>query len=120
MRSMIVLTCAIGCSVGCGGGGSNCAPAGLYTTNYTRSGGDCPTTKQVPSQTLNVAANEDCGAATLAVAATDADGCSDALAFSLMANGQGFSPGTLIVKVDCTAVGGASCTANFAVSITKQ
>ncbi len=113
----------------CGGGSSsssacsgNCAPAGTYTMAFVRSAtpGDCPTTAQPPSSNINVKANDACGSATLQQQATDSNGCTDTLAFTLTASCSGFSGGKLALTVDCTAKGGNACTANFDVTLTKQ
>ena len=121
MRNL--LTCAAGLGLlggalaGCGEEVKDDAPAecrvppGTYTMSFARSGGDCDQLA-MPEQDITVGADEKCETATNIETSTTDEGCAMQVTIKGTGTASGLE-GTATVTVDCTDVGGGTCTANW-------
>lgn len=101
---------------------SSCAPAGTYTVTFSRASdpGDCAATLQPANTDVDVKANDACGNYSETDHATTTDGCAETITVTATASGSGFTNGKAVIKLDCAAVGGSACTANFSLYFQKR
>jgi hypothetical protein len=122
MRIACIFVFACACSSSSSDEPERCAPAGTYLASFARASnaGDCPPLEQPASQELALAEGEACGDYSTALAWVTSEGCAAAVTLVFRADGEGLSNGSAAVALDCTALGGGACQANYVVELRRR